>query len=127
VVKSGLIIFERGLMSTKRFNTNVLVLMAVFMLVGGCAKCYRVTDTSTNTVYYTHHVERTDCGVIEFRDLKTQDAWSFGQKIKLKSAQIEEVPQCQCRVQTTVEPPCPESYPKEPPCPKKNPCPSGSM
>jgi hypothetical protein len=118
--KLGLKVFDHflkgGLMVTKRFISNVLALMAIFAFVGGCAKCYKVTDTSTNTEYYTHHVDRTPCGMVEFHDLKTQDAWSFGEKIRLQSAQanIEEMPKCNCRFQTTAETPCPKSLPK--PC-----------
>ena len=114
-------------MLTKRFTASVLVLMVLFLFAGGCSKCcYKVTDTCTNAVYYTHKVERTPCGTLEFRDARTAGAWSFGDKHEIQAARIERVPKCQCRSQDITEPACPEKMPckeKKAPCEGKTPCP----
>jgi hypothetical protein len=103
-------------MVTQRCITKVLVLMVLFVLAGGCAKCYKVTDTSTNTVYYTHHVDRECDGTLTFRNARTVGAWSFGEKVCLQSAQIERVQKCQCRSEDITYPPCPGSCPEEVSC-----------
>jgi hypothetical protein len=108
-------------MSTKRFTAKVLVLMLLFVFAGGCSKCcYKVTDTSTNAVYYTHKVERECDGTLEFRNARTTGAWSFGEKVCLQSAQIEKVQRCDCRTLEITDPPCPG------PCPEKVPCTPGA-
>lgn len=101
-----------GQMFTQRCITKVLVLMVLLALAGGCAKCYKVTDTNTNKVYYTHKVDRECDGMVEFRNARTQWAWSFGEKVCLQSAQVEMVPNCKCRSEDITEPPCPGSCPK---------------
>ena len=95
-------------MSTKRFITNVVVPMAVLVIAGGCcSKCYKVSDTSTDAVYYTHNVDRGSDGGVEFRNARTINAWSFGEKVCLQSTQIERVQRCYCRSEDITSPPCP--------------------
>jgi hypothetical protein len=109
-------------MSAKRFITNVLVLTVMLLIAGGCAKCYKVTDTSTNAVYYTHHVDRECDGTVEFRNAKTQSAWSFGEKVCLQSAQIERMQRCYCRSEDITDPPCPRPCSEEGAAVEKVPC-----
>ena len=109
-------------MSIKRFIAKVLALMVVLVIAGGCAKCYKVTDTDTNAVYYTHHVDRECDGTMTFRNARTASAWSFGEKVCLQSAQIEKVPNCKCRSEDITEPPCKKPCEKKAPCPKTTPC-----
>lgn len=99
-------------MLTKRCITNVLVLMTLLVLAGGCGQCYKVTDTSTNTAYYTHDPDRTHCGAWEFRDVKT------GEMVTLQSAQVEKVSKCDCKREksTGCEKPCGKPCPKTAPC-----------
>jgi hypothetical protein len=99
-------------MFSKRFIAKAVALTVVLVIVGGCAKCYKVTDTATNRVYYTHQVHNQCDGAVEFRDAKTQSAWSFGRKVRLQSAQIETVQKCQCRSDDITDPPCPAGCPK---------------
>jgi hypothetical protein len=87
--------------------------MAAFVIAGGCSKCYKVTDTSTNAVYYTHHVDRECDGTVKFRNSRTVNAWSFGEKVCLQSAQIERTQRCYCRSQDITEPPCPGKCPEK--------------
>ena len=97
-------------MSAKRFTAIGLVLG--LMVAGGCSQCcYKVTDTCTNAVYYTHEVHRTPCGTYEFGDARTIGAWSCGDRVELQSARVERVPNCQCRSEDITQPPCGDMFP----------------
>lgn len=114
-------------MYNKRFTAIVLVLALGLVFLGGCcAKCYKVTDTSTNTVYYTHDVDRECDGSVGIRLAGTQNAWSFGEKVRLQSAQVERVSNCECK-RHGHKGECPSPCPKTFPCPGKSPCTPGSV
>jgi hypothetical protein len=59
--------------------------LIALLLVAGCARYYRVTDPSSNHVYYTRDVDKRDSGAAEFTDARTKA------EVTLQSSVIERV------------------------------------
>jgi hypothetical protein len=68
----------------RRIGAGVL-LLACLATVAGCASYYRVTDLSTNKVYYTKKLDRQPGGSVLFKDATT------GTLITLQNSQIKPI------------------------------------
>jgi hypothetical protein len=68
----------------KRIATIVLSI-AVLCSVAGCGKYYRVTDTTTNTAYYTKKLKKQSGGAVRFTDQST------GATVTLQSSKVEKI------------------------------------
>jgi uncharacterized protein YceK len=62
-----------------------VAVLAVAVLVGGCASYYKVTDPASGRVYYTQEVERKGGTTVMFKDGKT------GAQVTLPSSEVMEV------------------------------------
>jgi hypothetical protein len=52
---------------------------------GGCTSYYRVTDPTTNRVYYTSNLDRRGSGAVRLRDART------GGEVALQNSQVEKI------------------------------------
>jgi hypothetical protein len=55
----------------RKYVITGLVLCGVTMLVAGCTKYYKVTDTTSGKTYYTTEVDNSIAGAIKIKDPKT--------------------------------------------------------
>ncbi len=55
------------------------------LTVSGCASYYKVTDPTSDAVYYTQKVDEKTSGAVAFTDEKTNT------KITIQSSQIQEI------------------------------------
>jgi hypothetical protein len=68
----------------RRISAGVMMLV-FFATVAGCASYYRVTDPSSNKIYYTKDMDRDKSGSIVFKDAST------GDEITLQNSEIRKI------------------------------------
>ena len=68
----------------RRLAIAVLLALAPAVL-SGCTSYYRVTDPSTNRVYYTTDLEKGRDGTVEFRDART------GNEVTIQNSEVAKV------------------------------------
>ena len=68
------------------FVRVVAAMLVVVMLVGcvGCAY-YRVTDPTTDKIYYTRHLQESSAGSVKFQEAETDKT------VILDTAEIEQI------------------------------------
>jgi len=74
----------------KRIATIVLSI-TVLCSIAGCGTYYRVTDTTTNTAYYTKKVKSEKSGAVKFTDQ------SSGATVTLQSSKVEKIKKAEYR------------------------------
>ena len=57
----------------------------IFLFAIGCTKYYKVTDPSTERIYYTKDIDDKGSGAIKLEDERT------GNTVTLQSSEIEEI------------------------------------
>ena len=65
-------------------KTKIALLIGL-MLAGGCTSYYRVTDPTTNKVYYTTSLRQMDSGAAVLTDART------GDKVSIQNSQVQKI------------------------------------
>ena len=74
-----------GLMIKDLVMKRFCLILAVCLIVCGCATYYRVTDLATSTDYYTESVNQKSSGAVMFKDSRS------GSMVTLQTSSITEV------------------------------------
>ena len=63
-----------------------IIILACVLFFCGCAPHFRVTDPSTENVYYTRDIKKLGGGAIRLEDERS------GQTVTLQNSEIKEIP-----------------------------------
>lgn len=64
---------------------KIVILSLLLMVLAGCSNYYKVTDPSTERVYYTKKVSYKRSGSVQIKDAKT------GAKVVLPTSEVQEI------------------------------------
>ncbi|MHC4648046.1 MAG: hypothetical protein ACYTBJ_21510 [Planctomycetota bacterium] len=64
---------------------KAIVVSLLLLIVAGCTSYYKVTDPSTDKVYYTNEVKYKGSGAVELKDAKT------GAKVVLPTSEVQQI------------------------------------
>ena len=65
----------------------VIIITLCVLCFCGCAPHYRITDPSTDNVYYTRDIKKLGSGAIKLEDERS------GKTVTLQNSEIEKVPE----------------------------------
>jgi hypothetical protein len=76
-------------MLTKKTIVTSAVAAMLFFSGSAYAKYYQVTDTTTGKIYYTKSIDHEKCGVIKFRETRTNQTVTLTSTAVLKINKAE--------------------------------------
>lgn len=88
--------FERGDQMKKKMFTLALVVVMMAAL-SACGGYYRVTDPTSDKVYYTQKVKAEKSGAVMFKDAKTDS------DVTLQNSEVEKISKDEFKVNTMAE------------------------
>lgn len=65
----------------------IIIVLLSALCFCGCSPYYRVTDPSTETIYYTRNIKTLGGGAIKLEDERS------GKTVTLQNSEVEEVPE----------------------------------
>lgn len=68
-------------------KNQMIIMMLCVLCFCGCSPHYRITDPSTDNVYYTRDIKKVGSGAVKLEDERS------GKTVTLQNSEVEKIPE----------------------------------